>query len=190
MLALVTLILLAGAAQPTQPVRATVDVADGVSSSDDLDSSCSLGCAIGWEVKASSSAPGLPVSNLEDWLVETAWTPARDDSAPELVFSFPVSVFGDVQPPVRFDGFLIVPAFSHSTANWQSHARPRSISIAFNGKPVAIAELEDRCVEQTIGLPDIYLRPGDTVQLRFLSVYPGSQDLPLAIAEVVPQGAH
>jgi hypothetical protein len=43
---------------------------------------------------------------------------------------------------------------------------------------------------QTIGLSTVWLRPGDTIKVTILAVYPGEKYPDTAISELMPLGAH
>ncbi len=184
--------LLALGSPPTTPnvPVAHIEVSQSLSDNESLGNSCSLGCAMGWEVRASSAARGHPVEHLDDYSIRTAWVASKPDRTPEIVFSFPKRVFGSLQPPVNFNGFLICPGFAGDPQLWRAHARPRKLLISRNGKPVAIAELEDKRVDQEIEVPEQELEYGTTISVKILSVFPGEQSHPVAIAALVPEGAH
>jgi hypothetical protein len=112
-----------------------------------------------------------------------------EDSAPQIVFSFPATVFNKLKT-VRFDGFLVCGGFASSLSKWQAHARPRAIVVSLNGQPTARAELRDVRLDQLITFKDVQLHPGDQVTIKIVNVYPGASRLPVAIAAIVPQGAH
>jgi hypothetical protein len=171
---------------PAARVRPSRSLSDNES----LEDSCSLACALGWEVTSSSSAAGHPAQHLSDHAIETAWVAAATDRAPQVVFSFPESLFGKHARPVPFRGFLICPGFAGVKALWPAYARPHSVLVSVNAKPIAVAELTDRPVDQLIVVPAQDLSPGSTVSLTVLSVYAGSESQSVAIAELVPQGAH
>jgi len=184
------LLALVGPPDLTSVPSARVTVGDSLSDDESLQNSCSLGCAIGWQVHASSAARDHPAKHLDDGSIQTAWVPSDVNRSPEVVFSFPKKLFGAIGHPIPFRGFEICPGFAGVVDLWHAYARPRTLLISHNGRPLAIAHLEDRRVDQSISVHPQDLNPGDTVSVKVLSVFPGKRSNTVAIAELVPQGAH
>ena len=184
------LLSVALAATSNAPSRAVVSVSDSLSTSDDLENACSLGCAIGWDVSVSSYAAGHTGEHLDDSRLDTAWVAsARDTRKPTVTFTFPREKFAGLSR-VRFNGFLVIPGFSADERQWLAHGRPRRVVITWNGRQLAAVDLADKRVDQLVSFPAVFLKPGDSVVLTIRNVYPGDGGLPVAITEIVPQGPH
>ena len=185
------LLIAALAVAPTpQPQDVTAVPSKYLSTSEDLENSCSLRCAVSWTAEASSSSPDHPASQLDDDKVETAWVAAKGHAVGEsITFRFPPKLFEGLDQ-VRFAGFMIIPGFAKTASAYLEYARPKTVLISWNGRPIAKAHLVDRRIDQFVTIPDIYLKPNDVIVVRVTEVFAGQGDGALAITAIVPEGAH
>lgn len=153
--------------------------------SEDLENTCSLGCALGWIVSASSELDGHPVKALDDHSIDSSWI-SDDQKNPRVYFSFPKENFPDGYSEIRFDGFYLVSGFGGGS----TYARPRIVKIFLNNKFLCQVTAIDTFVPQSLSIPDAYLRPGDVLTVEIDDVYPGSETGRPAIAALIPTGAH
>jgi hypothetical protein len=76
--------------------------------------------------------------------------------------------------------------------HWRQYARIKKLRLAFNGKTLFDIALADANRWQSVFFDDILLASGDTMTLEILEVYPAAAgpDQPVAVSEIVLQGAH
>ena len=199
--------LLALAALLAGPASAQVPVADAVVydaegavadlASGEAFAGCSLGCALGWDVEASSHLPAqganrYDVRQLDDGSATTAWVEGADgDGVGEaLVFRLVGDPDHDVGA-VDLSGFRVVNGYGKSAAAWRENGRVRTALVLVNGRPVAHARLADSMRLQWVSLPEPpEVRADDVVTLVVTGVYPGERYDDLAVSEIVLDGAH
>jgi hypothetical protein len=160
--------------------------------SEDLDSMCSLGCAISWDITASSSQGGHLAEALNDYSVETAWVAGgRQQGVGESVtFHFPRSGFRGRPRRINLDGFMIISGAGSAETN-RRYARAKLLRVSHNGKLICDVRLQDAAESQEFMFsPVIYIRPGDSITVKVVEVYHGSASLPVAIEALEPLGAH
>ena len=154
---------------------------------------CSLGCAMGWDVRASSSSAGHEVKYLDDFEADTAWAsgPGGMGVGQSVTFSFPKNKFIQGSRKVNVDGFVIVSGFGVDEPTWRQYARPRELRVTHNGRPVCRVVLRDVMESQEFWFarPE-YIKPGDSLRVEIREIYRGSESLPVAITYLVPLGAH
>lgn len=165
---------------------------------EDMSGMCSLGCAVGWDVNASSNLTpegsnnyGVPM--LDDGLPATAWVEGKDgDGVGEsITFSFPKKYFeGEGMKDIPFWGFMILNGYHKSQKAWKENGRAKRLRLRHNGNPLFTIELQDAMGAQSINFPSFPLNAGDKVSLEVLEVYPGERYPDMAISELVPMGAH
>lgn len=160
---------------------------------------CSLGCAMGWETKASShlkskSKYKYDINNIDDFRIDTAWIEGVKGHGigESLTFIFTKEAFdkANIGNEINFNGFLVVNGYNRTKKTWKENSRVKSILISHNEMPIYEAILHDSMNIQEIDFDNIFLRPGDRVQVRILSVYPGDKYQDTAISELIPTGAH
>ena len=158
---------------------------------------CSLGCALGWEIVASSSLPAqggnrYDVSQLDDASARTAWVEGADGSGVGEALTF--RLVGDPDHDVgavAFSGFRVVNGYAKSEDVWRKNGRVRAVVVLVNGRSVGRAELADTMSLQWVALADApQVVAGDVVTLVLASVYPGERYDDTALSEVVLDGAH
>ncbi|WP_420455236.1 NADase-type glycan-binding domain-containing protein [Rubrivirga sp.] len=180
--------------------KATVHTADWAVeelASDELFAGCSLACALGWEVVASShlspqGANRYDADQLDDASAQTAWVEGAD--GPGVGESVVFRLIGDPEHDVGavgLWGLRVVNGYGKSEAAWRENGRVRTALLLVNGWPAARIELADTMLMQSVSLPDGPLvRAGDVVTLVVTDVYPGDLYEDLAISEIILDGAH
>lgn len=61
--------------------------------------------------------------------------------------------------------------------------------MLYNERTLGDVTFADSRRWQRVTLPDIVVRSGDALTIEVLEIYPG-ENFPLALSEIVPQGAH
>ena len=200
--ALPALVLCLAASAAAQVPAADVTVYDAEWATEGLESGevfagCSLGCALGWEVVASSSLPAqggnrYDASQLDDGSARTAWVEGAD--GPGIGEALTFRLVGDPDHDVgavAFSGFRVVNGYAKSEDVWRKNGRVRTVVVLVNGRSVGRAELADTMGLQWVALagsPQVVA--GDVVTLVVAAVYPGERYDDTAISEIVLDGAH
>jgi len=174
----------------------TADVSDEPLEEDDIGGMCSLGCAIGWNVSASSRLASqgenkYDVSRLEDGLLKTAWVEGVEGqgTGEYIIFNFPKSKFESMDS-VNCNGFYALNGYCKSTSVWKANSRVKELKMYYNGTPLYVIRLHDSMNMQCFTFSTIWLKPGDKIKFEILEVYPGSRYMDTAISELIPLGAH
>jgi hypothetical protein len=153
---------------------------------------CSLACAFPWETKGVSPGKNpYPIYALHDDDASTAWIDDTPGSSigTKLVFEFPKKIIKELQD-TPFYGFDIANGYIKSDELWKSYARVKKVKMCYNGKPLYVISFADSKRWQRVSFDDILIKPGDSMSLEILEVYPGSKSPDVAITELVLQGAH
>lgn len=137
-----------------------------------------------FKLTASSSKPGYPVANAQDWESKTAWCAATPGGIGEsLTITLPT--------PQRFDQVGIEPGYAKSKTIYFANNRIRELAISVNGGPAVTATFPDEYVEFDATTPKAYnwvdLPSKDgvkTVTLTIRAVYPGSKDNDTCVSSV------
>lgn len=162
-------------------------------------SMCSLGCAIGWHVKASSTlAPQHTnyyiADNISDYDTFTAWVAGghKYGLGETITFTFTKEDFAkaNIGEKINFNGFLVVNGYCKTEKTWKENTRVKRILICHNSKPLYEVLLHDNMNMQEISFENMWLVPGDKVTIKILEVYPGTKYKDTAISELIPLGAH
>jgi translation initiation factor IF-1 len=165
----------------------------------DISGYCSLRCGIGWQTKASSCLKPqgqnrYDVRKIEDGLVNTAWIEgAKGYGIGETItFTFPPNNFKDAHlEKVNFDGFFAINGYCKDKKTWKENSRVKKFLVRHNDKAMYEVMLHDSMNVQDIRFPEtIWLRPGDTIKVTILEVYPGDKYQDTAVSELMPLGAH
>jgi hypothetical protein len=164
----------------------------------DISTYCSLGCAMGWQTKASSHLKpqgqnNYDVRKIDDGLVNTAWIEGVKGCGigETITFTFTKENFKEAHlEKINFNGFLVINGYCKDKITWKENSRVKKIRIEHNNKPRCEAILHDSMNVQTIDLSTIWLRPGDTIKVTILAVHPGEKYQDTAISELMPLGAH
>jgi len=158
---------------------------------------CSLACAFGWQVAASSSlapqgANHYDAGKLDDGEFTTAWVEgATGQGIGEWVeFRLDGEARGTDQGAVPFWGVALVNGYAKSETAWRRNGRVQELELAVRGTPVARLRLADSRESQFFSLRDLDVRPGDRVRFTIRAVYPGSDHDDVALTELILHGAH
>lgn len=159
---------------------------------------CSLGCAYGWETAASShlapqGANTYGAAMLEDFSPRTAWVEgAEGDGVGEwLAFTILPPDGEGAGDPVPFWGIDVVNGYAKTEATWEANGRVQELLLTVNDVPVALLQLLDVRLPQSVELPEgLMVGPGDVVALEVRAVYPGTRYADTAITEIALHGAH
>jgi len=156
---------------------------------------CSLGCTVGWELTASSSAPGHGFDSGNGWVSGLGGCRSGD----VFTFSFPSSRWYTEfwfdsafrwTRGVSFNGFFVVSGRPGDT-DWRRHARPRQLRIWLRDSVVHEVELRDEPTTQQLDLGPHRLYPNDTVRVELADVQCGEDPTaPVALSVLVPLGGH
>ena len=163
---------------------------------------CSLGCALSWELSATSTLRGdgtkkYGVHNLDDCDISTAWIEGSQDYGvgDSITFHFTRALW-DTQGPglatekVPFRGFSILNGYMKSDKLWKQNSRAKRLRVFHNEKSIFDMALADSMEIQRVSCTTEWLRPDDTVRVEIIDVYPGEKYRDTAITELTPEGAH
>lgn len=153
---------------------------------------CSLRCAVGCVMKASSTRTPqgkvkYGIDNINDGNLSTAWVPAKNGAGDSVSFIFRKKQFADMES-TTFWGIDIINGYMKKSG-WQENARIKKIRLEHNDKRLYELSLHDMEV-QSVRFDPFTIRPGSVVELVILETYPGTQNQDVVINELVPLGAH
>jgi hypothetical protein len=168
---------------------------DTLEKEEDIGAMCSLECAIGWGVEATSfltdKKNDFKVSNLNDGRTSTAWVSGnkRNGIGETITFSFSKK---DMQgfDSLRFNGFRLLNGFVKDIAVWQKYGRIKKGIIMYNRRTIGNVVFYDSRGIQEVNIDEFYIKPDSKVSFRILEIYPGSKYKSVAISELIPLGAH
>jgi hypothetical protein len=159
---------------------------------DPIGASCSLGCALGWEIESSShhkqqNANVYDAGNLEDGIDKTAWVEGET-----ITFIFPEDFtrYHVSDEGVSFWGLRILNGYQKNEKVWKANSRVKKILIKHNSDPKYTVTLQDNMDIQEVHFKYFLIKPGDRVQVVILEVYPGEKYQDTALSELIPLGAH
>lgn len=158
---------------------------------------CSLGCAIGWDLTASSHLPdqgkvSYRVENLQGD-GKQAWVVGGENYGigESVFFSFTRKHFKVAQmKSVNFNGFTVVNGYAKNKKVWRENSRVKRLLIEHNNKPLYEVKLHDTMNVQDIDFKPFYIKAGDKVKVTILDVYPGERFKDTALSVLIPMGAH
>jgi hypothetical protein len=166
--------------------------------SDEFQYGCSLGCAVGWDVKASASASPDKngthgVKELDDGNCGTAWISSekRHGIGNKIIYSFPKSKWRDDLPhSINFSGIRFINGYIKSQKLWNEYSRVKKFRVYLNDKPVVVLNILYSKDVQEVSFDSLYITTKDIVVFEILEIYPGSKYKQVAISELLPMGAH
>lgn len=155
---------------------------------------CSLGCAVGWDMTASSTRESqgrvkYGINNIYDGDLKTAWIPTNDGIGESASFVFKKKHFTDMKS-TTFWGLEIINGYIKNKSVWRENARVKKIRIEHNNKPLYELQLADSMEVQSVRFDPFTIRPGSIVKLVILETYPGTRFNDVAVTEIIPHGAH
>jgi hypothetical protein len=157
---------------------------------------CSLACAMGWTLSASSVLPdngtiNYSAENMNDGLETTAWAEgAKGLGIGEKIFAR-VSCDSKTHN-VSFWGIRIANGYQKDSSIWKANSRIKSLKVYQNAKPFLIIHLQDQMgVQRVKWRPDIMkLNNGDLITFEITEVYKGDKYEDVAVSDLVLDGAH
>lgn len=152
---------------------------------------CSMKCAFPWTVEArpAQAAKSAPVTTLNDNQPSPPWTNAHAIGT-KITFFFPTKLPSVMEDNVPFYGFDVINGDWTNEETWKNAARVKKARFWYNGKALYTVLFADTRHWQHFSFDDIMVHSGDRMTLEILEIYPGAKAGPLAISEVVLQGAH
>jgi len=185
-----TCVLNIAVAATLKTVKAEIDGPAG----EEFGMGCSLGCAVGWDITASSTREPqgkvrYGINNIQDANLKTAWIPANNGIGASMSFVFRKKHFTEMKS-TNFWGLEIINGYLKNKTVWQENARVKRLRIEHNDKPLCEVLLHDSMDVQSVQLPTFTIRPGSVVKLVILETYSGTRYLDMAITEIIPHGAH
>ena len=173
---------------------------DSYRGNDDWLIGCSLGCAVSWDLRASSrleddGAIGYGVAMLDDGRLETAWVEGVEGHGvgERVTFEFPRAYFEenfDDTVSIPFHGLMIVNGYAKNRTTFRKNGRVKRARLYDGDRPVLEIELLDFYGVQEVSFPSFMISADSEVSFEILEVYPGSEYDDVAITELLPHGAH
>lgn len=123
-----------------------------------------------WDVSSEPHLLAYPPAALKDRTYETCWATPQG----------PGSWFA-VTPRLKSatfytNGFYIANGFTRSNQDFLRNSRIREANLELDGLTVARVRMLDQKDTQEVKLPRVIaIRPGQTLRIRILSVYPGTR---------------
>lgn len=158
----------------------------------DLFNGCSLGCAIGWRLTASSTLPAqgtnnYQIKNAEDADPKTCWAEAEKGAGIGQYLEYTFE--GDIrEAPLR--GISLINGYAKSAKSFSDNTRVAEMRLSLNGKPLHQLLLLDTAKIQVLEIPPVMVKPKDKLRLEIIEVYPGLKYQDTCISEIVLEGAH
>ena len=197
---IITLILLCISVQGFSQKLKTFTASPGDSSSweaiwVELNGGCSLGCAIGWTLDATSSLPTHDTityvpDNMNDGNRNTAWVEGSKDFGigEKIIIRFDTT---EHVPGVSFYCLTLTNGYAKSEALWADNSRVKKMKLIKNGKPLFYIHLLDTMIPQSIRWNyQLMLASGDVIELEIVDVYKGRKWKDTAISDLSLMGAH
>lgn len=157
---------------------------------------CSLGCAMGWHVDASSYLLSqgdnhYDPSKFDDEVYTTAWVEGVEGYGigEYMLLIFTKEDFHGMDS-INLWGFHIVNGYCKSKVTWEANSRVKLLKIYHNDKPLFFINLHDSMYVQAVGFDQIWLKPDDEIKAEIIEIYPGTRYEDTAITEFIPLGAH
>ena len=161
----------------------------------ELNGGCSLGCAIGWTLDATSSLPKhdtityLP-NNMNDGDRNTAWVEGAKEYGvgEKIIIRFDTSYR---VPGVSFYCLTLTNGYAKSETVWKDNSRVKKMKLIQNGKPLFYIQLLDTMIPQSIRWNyRLMVASGDVIELEIVDVYKGRKWKDTAISDLSLMGAH
>ena len=160
-----------------------------------LNGGCSLGCAIGWSLEATSTLPDqgsntYKPDNMDDDDRKTAWVEGQSDYG---IGSRIIITFNDVEgvKGVPFDAISITNGYAKSQSSWEANSRVKLFKVYLNGQAQFFIKLKDSIYPQWVYWSrDFIIGAGDQVEFEIVDVYPGTKWKDTAISDLSLSGAH
>lgn len=152
---------------------------------------CSMKCAFPWTVESVSSQGGkaVKIAVLNDEKPVPAWTDPAGIGA-RITFYFPKKIPTEMDGETPFYGLDVIDGDWSTEEAWKAAGRVKKVKVSYNGKPIFYALFSDTRRWQHLSFDDIMVRSGDSMTLEIVEIYPGAKAAPVALSEIVLQGAH
>ena len=153
---------------------------------------CSMKCAFPWTVEATPShgSKSAKVTVLNDEKPSPAWTDSVGVGA-KITFFFPKKIPAEMEGNTPFYGLDVINGDWNTEESWKASARVKKARLSYNGKPLYDVNFPDTRRWLHINFDDIMVHSGDRMTMEILEIFPGKKPgSPLAISEIVLQGAH
>ncbi|MCE9610044.1 MAG: hypothetical protein K8R23_07525 [Chthoniobacter sp.] len=155
---------------------------------------CSLKCAFAWsvEVLAAGGQKAATAKKLNDENAETAWLADAGTTGvgAKLRLVFPKKLKPEMEGNTPVYGLDIINGIWASEQQWKIAARVKRARVYYRDKPIADVTFADSRRWQRVLFPDVFVRSGDSMTFEILETYPGEKGTPVALTEIVLQGAH
>lgn len=153
---------------------------------------CSLRCAFRWTVEVSPQpgAAAKAVKVFNDESAQTAWigdATTRGLGA-QIRLAFPKKIPREMEAQVPLYGLDLINGHWRED-QWPRFARLKRARLLYNARPLGEVTFADSRRWQRVTLPDLMIRSGDVLTLEILELH-AAGPAPLAITEIVLQGAH
>lgn len=160
-----------------------------------LNGGCSLSCAIGWRLSATSALPNKDSisynsENMNDGDSSTAWVEGKKDYGigEKIIIKFDS---GAATHQIPFDGIQLTNGYAKTKTIWENNSRVKLFKIYLNGKPQFLLKLQDSFFPQRINWGrNFAINEGDVVELEIMDVYKGKKWKDTAISDLSLMGAH
>jgi len=156
---------------------------------------CSLYCAVGPSVRASSrlseKGHSYPAAQAQDFDLDTAWVEGKPGHGVGEYLEYTYDLTREpVQANLAVTQMHVFNGYRKSRHLWEANSRVRRFRLLVDGRPRAYVDLADTPTMQNVDLKPIPLPRKGKVSLRFeiVSVYPGAQYQDTAITDLTFDG--
>jgi hypothetical protein len=161
-----------------------------------LGGGCSLSCAMGWKLTATSTLKNngqitYLAENMNDGLPETAW--AEGATGYGIGEKFIATMDGDSSMKnIPFRGLRIANGYQKNNKTWKDNSRIKKLKVYHNGKAVFIINLQDKMGVQLATWEDkpLLLTFNDVITFEIMDVYKGDKYDDTVISDLSFDGAH
>lgn len=156
---------------------------------------CSLGCAIGWNMTASSNLEthnGIyyGIDNIEDGDNTTAWVEGEPGYGigEKIIITFQENNSHEIS----FYEIGLNNGYCKSKDTWKDNSRVKKAELKKNGETILILNFLDTMYSQFFRWDTEYLSVtnGDVITIEILEVYKGDKFEDTAISDLYLMGAH
>ena len=157
---------------------------------------CSLECAMGWTMSASSHLTSTGKSNYfadnaSDGNLKTCWADGVPGDGMGQWLGFNLKDHpGRKGTATTLWGFHFSNGYVKTLHLWQANNRVRTFRLEVNRKPVCYLKLVNSPKDQSVNFPVVEVKAGDQIRLVITDVYLGSRYADTCITEARPMGAH
>ncbi|MCB9227679.1 MAG: hypothetical protein H6578_10995 [Chitinophagales bacterium] len=156
---------------------------------------CSLGCAIGWNMTASSSLESqkgisYDIDNMEDGDPSTAWVEGKNGYG--IGEQINITFQGVDTLDILFYEIGLNNGYCKSKETWEANSRVKKAILKKNSEPKLILNFLDSMYPQIFKWDTYYMTVtnGDVVTIEILEVYKGEKYEDTAISDLYLMGAH